>query len=449
MTRKPGGGAVRIGRTVAVTAGLCLGMAALPLRGQEFGVGPGPGQTTSTIRGNIFDAASEEPVSDVVLRIAGTQVTAVSDADGAFVLRGIDPGVHTLEIRAPGGDLRALALSVSRGGEIFEVALHLSPDGVSMEILGAVAAPAPAPAEIPVTQTEFVIPPADPTRYAGQVVERQRLLQLSGGARNVGELVARAVPALRVVEGERQADGALCLEFGSNRQVSLENAVIGCRHPQVYLDGVILGTPSMAYSLTNTEGLEWIQAIPPGEAAAEFGGATYGVILIATTGSRGTLFPRSTRRLATSRSTFDWSQDPHGHPFLKTFLFAAAGTAAGLAAGVEVGRECIFVEDRTQELDSRCSQAGTLGVSLAAVVLPAFGSAVGARFGGATERSRGQLLPALMGAGLAIVPGYIYSLVTVGNGVDASNAAGKAFLLLGTPLLTTLADRMYRNLRGN
>jgi len=388
-------------------------------------------------------------VSDVVLRIAGTQVTAVSAADGASVLRGIDPGVHTLEIRAPGADLRALALSVSRGGEIFEVALHLSPDGVSMEILAAALAPSDqAPqAPPPVTEVVLAVPPADPTRYAGVVVERQRLLQLSGGARNVGELVARAVPALRVVEGERQADGALCLEFGSNRQVSLENAVVGCRHPQVYLDGVILGSPSMAYSLTNTEGLEWIQAIPPGEAAAEFGGATYGVILIATTGSRGTLFPRSTRRLATSRSTFDWSQDPQGHPFLKTFLFAAAGTAAGLAAGVEVGRECIFVEDRTQELDSRCSQAGTAGVSLAAVVLPAFGSALGARFGGATERSRGQLLPALMGAGLAIVPGYIYSLVTVGNGVDASNAAGKAFLLVGTPLLTTLADRMYRSLR--
>lgn len=429
-------------------AALLLALAA-PGQGQTVPA-PDPGvQATSTIQGGVRDAGTGAPLSDVVLRLAGTQVSAVSDSVGRFVLRGIPPGTHALEIRRPEGDPHSLALAVNRGGEVFEVLIDVNSDGVSMEIVSAVAAPAAEPAPVPVTVTETVVavPPADPGRYAGIVVERARLIQLSGGARNIGELVARAVPLLRVRESDRQVDGDLCLEFGATGPVSLNMEPMGCRHPQVYLDGVIVGDPSMAYGLSNVEGLEWIQAIPPGEAAAEFGGAPNGVVLIATTGSRGTLFPRSTRRLATSRSTFDWDQDPQGHPFLKTFLFSAAGTALGLAAGVEVGRQCIYVEDRTQELDSSCSQAGTAGVSLAAVVLPALGSALGARIGGATDRSRGQFVPALLGAGLAIVPGYIYSLVTVGNGVDASNAAGKAFLLVGTPLVTTLADRLYRTLR--
>ncbi|HSG48400.1 MAG TPA: hypothetical protein VLA43_11345, partial [Longimicrobiales bacterium] len=113
----------------------------------------------------------------------------------------------------------------------------------------------------------------------------------------------------------------------------------------------------------------------------------------------------------------------------------------------EVGRQCIYVEEGTQELDSSCSQAGTAGVSLAAVVIPALTSAIGARYGGTTALSRGRFLPAVMGAGLAIIPGYIYSLVTVGDGVGASNAVGTTFLLVGTPLVTTLADRLFRTLR--
>lgn len=443
--------AVEAGLRWTVLAVLTLGAPALPspLQGQDAPSGGAVAQATSTIRGEVRDAESGELLPDVVLRLSDTQVSAVSDGAGRFVLRGIPVGTHSLEIAGPDRGTQRLSLAVNRGGEAFEVVLHLASDAVSMEVLDAVPAPGavPDPVAVPVTETVLEVPPADPDRYAGTVVERARLIQLSGGARNIGELLARAVPLLRPQESDRLVDGDLCLEFGASGPVSLNQEPIGCRHPQVYLDGVILGDPALAYELTNVEGMEWIQAIPPGEAAAEFGGAPNGVILIATTGSRGTLFPRSTRRLSTSRTTFDWDQDPQGHPFLKTFLFSAAGTALGLAAGVEVGRQCIFVEDRTQELDSSCSQAGTAGVSLAAVALPALGAALGARIGGATDRSRGQLMPALLGAGLAIVPGYIYSLVTVGNGVDASNAAGKAFLLLGTPLVTTLADKLYRTLR--
>ena len=146
--------------------------------------------------------------------------------------------------------------------------------------------------------------------------------------------------------------------------------------------------------------------------------------------------------------TFDWEQDPNGHNFFRTFLGAAAGNAAGLAAGLQAGRRCVYVEDGTREIETSCRNAGVAGVGLVAFALPALGSAAGAHFAGATNVSVGKWIPALVGASMAIFPGYVFSLTTVGGGVEATNNAGKAFLLVGTPLFTTVADRLYRRLRN-
>jgi hypothetical protein len=83
----------------------------------------------------------------------------------------------------------------------------------------------------------------------------------------------------------------------------------------------------------------------------------------------------------------------------------------------------------------------------AALALPALGSALGAHLGGRTQASEGRWIPALVGAGLALLPGYGFSLSTVGSGVQATNTAGMVFLVAGTPLFTAVADRLYRRLR--
>jgi len=111
------------------------------------------------------------------------------------------------------------------------------------------------------------------------------------------------------------------------------------------------------------------------------------------------------------------------------------------------GRHCVYVEDRTREIETSCGNAGVAGVGLVAFALPAMGSALGAHLGGSTSISVGKWVPALLGASMAIFPGYAFSLTTVGGGVEATNNAGRAFLLVGTPLFTTVADRLYRRLR--
>lgn len=149
----------------------------------------------------------------------------------------------------------------------------------------------------------------------------------------------------------------------------------------------------------------------------------------------------------TRRTSFDWNQDPQGHPFLRTFAGAAAGNALGLVAGLAVGRQCVFVEERTDEIDFSCGHAGVVGAGVAAVALPALGSAIGAGFGGQTSASRGRLVPALVGGAMGVIPGYIFSLSTVGDGVETMNAVGVGFLVIGAPLVTTFADRLFRTLR--
>ena len=165
-------------------------------------------------------------------------------------------------------------------------------------------------------------------------------------------------------------------------------------------------------------------------------------LTISQTGEDRRVSPMDLQR----RSEFDWSRDPVGHPLLRTSVWAFVGNAAGLAAGVAIGHRCIGVDDRDQ-IATSCGLAGDAAAILAAMVLPATAAALGARWGGGTSISRGRFIPALLGAGMMIFPGYAFSMASVGSGSEGANAAGAVMLVLGTPLLVTLADRMFRDLR--
>lgn len=145
-------------------------------------------------------------------------------------------------------------------------------------------------------------------------------------------------------------------------------------------------------------------------------------------------------------ASFDWEQDAAGHNTVRTILGAALGNAVGLAAGITLARQCIDIVQ--EEIESSCGGAANVASGAAAFVLPALGSALGARWGGGTDVSVGRPGPALLGAGLMLFPGYAFSLATVGGGeVSAVNAAGNVLLVVGVPLAATLADRIFRRFR--
>ncbi|MDP2954902.1 MAG: carboxypeptidase regulatory-like domain-containing protein [Longimicrobiales bacterium] len=423
-------------------------------------------QDTSVLSGRVLRAGSDAPVADAILRVSGTNVSAVSGPEGRFVLRGLPAGNHTLEVRHPEVGDHALALAVSRAGERFEVVVRVSTQGMSVEVVEAApaqtgaseaggappAGSAPTLPTVTVREDASLAPPPAPASRAGSVVDRDKILQLAGSSRNLSDLIRRAVPNLYVRAFDGAVGDLLCLEFrgAQVRSMSPTNAAGTCNHPQVYLDGIPLIDPAAAYSMTSFEAIQWIQAISPAEAGPQFGGAPYGVILVTTvSGPRGVMPGASNPALLvrSRRSTFDWEQDPAGHPFLRAFAGAALGTAVGLAAGRDAWRRCVYVDDHTREQERTCPRGEVAGMGAAAVALPAVGSALGAHLGGRTRASEGSWGPAILGAGLALLPGYGFSLVTVGSGVDATNAVGRVFLVVGTPLFAALADGLYRHLR--
>jgi len=277
-------------------------------------------------------------------------------------------------------------------------------------------------------------------------VTREEVQAAIGTSRHMGDLIRQTIPGLRLRQASNLSTTDICLEFRAAATISIVNSR-PCNHPKVYLDGVPVADPQYLYGSMGLENIERIQVIPPGEASTRYGsGSLYGVMLIETR-RPGFDSRAGADRLAPGGSlrTFDWDQDPQGHPTGRTFLGAAAGNAVGLVLGLALARECIQVADR--QITSTCGTAATGAAGAAAVLLPALGSALGARLAGTTDRSRGTLVPSLVGAGLMLFPGYAFSLSTVGQGSEAVNTIGSVFLAAGVPIAVTLADRLFRKLR--
>ena len=61
-----------------------------------------PSQASGIISGRVYDAVTEEPLSDAAIRVVGQEIGLQTDDAGRFTLRGVRPGIVTLEIRRIG-----------------------------------------------------------------------------------------------------------------------------------------------------------------------------------------------------------------------------------------------------------------------------------------------------------------------------------------------------------
>jgi len=69
------------------------------------------GQGSSIIRGRISDAATGAPLVGVAVRVDGTTVGAMTDADGAYTITGAPAGARVLTTRRLRDALRRVAES--------------------------------------------------------------------------------------------------------------------------------------------------------------------------------------------------------------------------------------------------------------------------------------------------------------------------------------------------
>lgn len=392
-------------------------------------------QQTVDVPGVVLDVATGLGIHDVILRVAGTSVSAATDEEGRFTLRGLPEGTWTLRVDhlAYGSHEHRIAVAAD---QTVEIQIRLAPEAIELEALVVEA-------ESARTRSE---------RAQGSslhVVERAEIERALGTSRHLGDLIRQTVPGVRLRQGNNLAGTDVCIEFRAAATISLVQRR-PCNHPMVVVDGVPVSNPNYLYGTMGLQNIERIQMIPPGEAGARYGtGSLYGVLLIDTR-TPGRYVPGEDRRVdpvdLRRRTAFDWNRDPGGHPLLRTSAGALLGNAAGLAAGVAIGRRCIGMDPRDQ-IVTRCGTAGNLGAAAAAMVLPAVSAALGAHLGGSTAVSRGRLLPAVLAGGLMIFPGYAFSMATVGGGSEAANGVGAFMLVVGTPLFATLSDRMFRDLR--
>lgn len=386
------------------------------------------------ITGVVIDVDGGAGIGDVIIRIEGTLVSAASDEDGRFVLRGIPAGTWTLQVEHVAYGVHEHLIAVE-AGERSNVQIRLAQEAIELEPL-IVEGETSLQRQRRTTGSSF------------WEVDRERIVRAIGTSRHMGDVLRQVVPGLSLRQANNLSQTDVCLEFRGAASISIVNAR-ACNHPMVLLDGVVVTNPQYLYGSVGMENLERIQVIPPGEAGARYGtGSLYGVILIETQRPGPIRTGPDARDLVGDREalTFDWTSDPAGHDTDRAFLGALVGNAVGLTLGLLVSRQCIRV-DADDEIATSCGATTNVLAGLSAFALPAAGSALGVRWAGGTELSVGRMVPAVLGAGMMLFPGYAFSMSTVGGDRPVVNSVGHTFLALGVPLAVTLADRLFRTLR--
>jgi hypothetical protein len=369
------------------------------------------------ISGHLADATSGAPIAGAAIDILEPGLQAVTDSTGRFDFAAVPAGAWLLRVRHLAYGERTDSLRV-RGDRDVILELRLSERALELE-----------PIEV-----EAVARP----RAAGSrayLVTRAQIEQVLPRARHVGDVVRTYIPGASVIEAR---GGLICIEFRGARG----GRTSGCNFPMVVVDGIPIPSPAQFFRDTPVEDLERIEFVPASEGAARFGlGASYGALLIETrrSGVSGRRTPVQPPRFA----AWDWSVEAERHPWRRTFISSLGGTAAGTALALAALR-CF---PGTAAAGGRCVADHRKAESLAALALPLAGAVAGARIFGVTETSTGRLVPLAVGTAVPLTLGLAMYVEGVHSDFRGSRRIGGALVLVGTPLVATLIDGIFRRFR--
>jgi outer membrane cobalamin receptor len=208
-------------------------------------------QAPGELRGRVTDARTAAPIADARIEAIGWSDVARSTADGAFVLRSLEPRAYTVTVRAFGYVQRDVAVEIANGRTtIADVSLEPAP-----AVLNAVSVSAPRDTQ----QTSAIV-------YGRSTIE-------NSGRRDIGELL-RTTPGVVIT----QAGGP-----GSATHISIRGS--GANEVLVLIDGVPANSTMTGDADLSRISLETVERVTvrTGAQSSRYGGrALAGVVEIET-----------------------------------------------------------------------------------------------------------------------------------------------------------------------
>lgn len=391
-------------------------------------------QDVGALSGSVVDQDSGLPVSGALLVLLGPggRFEMASDSLGVFRFPSLAPGNYALRVRHLAYGELVSAVDVAADEE-FRLQVTISPRAIRLDAV-----------EVTVLSRREEDIRARGTRR--NEIPRSLIMAPGNSHLNVAEILRKYVPGLQV---RNRGMGTVCLEY---RGVSsLQRDQQGCRSPLVYMDGVPIQSPATIYAQLPPETIQRMEFISPAEAGARYGmGSMFGVLLIES--RRPGVNPdadaeRNARRLQEEGYRYDWGLEQERHPWGRVLATSIAANAAGLALGTAAARQCITESPRTTGYVSNCGGMTTTSMAGVAVLLPALSASLAARYAGATHDSRGSFTAATVLSALALVPGYGLILSSEGDMESVQGVTGQILLAVGTPVVVTLADHLFRRRR--
>ena len=385
---------------VLLAAGLVSGVAAQP--------------APVAVIGHLYDLDDGLPIEGAVVALADMSASGVTDALGAFRLPGVPPGTHVLQVRHIAYGTHEHGVEVAEGADL-SLELRLSRRALELEPLDVEIARRPR------TQS---------TR--SNVVTRQQIASVEGRARHIGDVVRTFIPGATVTE---MRGGFLCLEFRG----ASGSRTTGCNFPLVILDGLPVTDAYHFLRDLQVQDLERIEFIPASQGAARYGiGGTYGALVIET--RRSGIVEATPRAAPRSYLAYDWAQERGGHPTRRSLV----GGTLGSVVGTGVALLAIGCFPGASDATGPCIYDTGTAAGVGAVALPLVGAVLGARRMGGTPGSRGRLLPSIGMTALPATLGFALYRQGVASDFAGERLIGGVLVLLGTPLVSTLADRLFR-----
>ena len=375
------------------------------------------GQTTGSISGRVIDEDSLRPVPGVRVSVEGVE-PVLTDGNGLFVLEVVPIGDRDLVLdHLAYGEHRRRVL-VERDGDLM-IEARISSQAIELAPL--------------IVETLSELDERRVTSGHGMTeVRRPEIAAAARAGLDLSRLLG-VMPGVQVTPGD--FGQRVCVQYRGSTSSS-------CRQVAIILDGVRVSDPGLLYATMPLDNIERIEVLSPGEAGVRYGtGVGRGVLLIETSQGTRPDRPDDLNRYVTG---FDWSGEEEPYPWLRVYGSSFIANAVGVGVGMLVADRCLWTPDNASlSLSARCGGLATVGAGLLSLGLPAMGGSLAARWGGATERSRGRLGPTALAAGIALTSGYLF----VVEGGSTNEVVGVVVLAIAAPLLATLSDRIFRVLR--